>query len=77
MPKSPPPARHVVRHEDAWAVRIAGASRVSSTHGTQEQAIERARIQAAAEGGQILVHGRDGKIREERTYRTDPFPPPG
>jgi len=77
MPKSTPPARHVVHHDDTWAVRVAGSSRVSSTHNTQQQAIERARIQATAEGGQILVHGRDGKIREERTYRPDPYPPAG
>ena len=77
MPKSTPPARHIVRHDNAWAVRVAGSSRVSSTHDTQRQAIERARVQAIAERGQVLVHGRDGKIREERTYRTDPYPPAG
>jgi hypothetical protein len=77
MPKSPPPARHVVKHDDSWAVRVAGSSRVSSTHDTQQQAIDRARAQAIAEKGQVLIHDREGKIRDERTYRSDPFPPRG
>ena len=78
MPKpTPPPARHVVKHDDSWAVRVAGSNRVSSTHDTQQQAITRAREQAIAEQGQVLIHRPDGKIREERTYRDDPCPPRG
>lgn len=26
---------------------------------------------------QIFIHGRDGRIQDERTYQDDPFPPPG
>lgn len=30
------------------------------------------------EGGEVIIHGRDGTIRERNTInRHDPFPPPG
>jgi uncharacterized protein YdaT len=74
---SNPSPRHVVHHNEEWAVRVAGSNRVSSTHSTQQEAIARAREQAIAERGQVLIHGRNGQIREERTYRADPFPPRG
>ena len=28
-------------------------------------------------GGEVFIHGRDGKIRERNTYGHDPFPPQG
>lgn len=69
--------RHVVRHGTGWGVRAPGASRVGSTHGTQAAA-ERAAKAAArkAGGGEVVIHGRNGRIRDSDTVgRRDPFPP--
>ena len=69
--------QHVVPHKDAWAVRGEGNSRVTSTHGTQQDAISAARDIAINQGSEMLVHGRNGQIRGRNTYGKDPFPPKG
>ena len=50
---------------------------ILSTHSTQEQAIKHAKRNALLTGGEVVVHGRDGKIREKNSYGNDPFPPMG
>ena len=50
---------------------------VLSTHNTQEQAIEYAKYNAQLTRGEVVVHGKDGKIREKNSYGNDPFPPLG
>jgi hypothetical protein len=56
--------QHVVPHESGWAVLGEGNSRVTSTHHTQREAIDAGRIVARKQHGELLIHGRDGKIRE-------------
>jgi hypothetical protein len=70
---------HVTKRPDgSWGVRAAGSKRASSTHRTQaaaqKAATKLAKVQAK---GQVVVHGRDGKIRTEHTYGSDPNPPQG
>jgi hypothetical protein len=74
MPKK---NQHVVPHNGDWAVRGAGNSRATSVHQTQEQAIARAQEIARNQQSELLVHGRNGRIRERDSYGNDPFPPPG
>lgn len=69
--------QHVVPHEDGWAVRGAGNSRATSVHDTQRDAIDAARGIAQNQGSELLIHGRDGRIRERDSYGGDPFPPKG
>lgn len=69
--------QHVVPHEENWAVRGAGNSRVTSVHETQEQAITRAQEIARNQQSEMFVHGRNGRIRERNTYGNDPFLPRG
>lgn len=66
---------HVVKHDDGWATRREGASRAGSVHDTQKQAIEKAKGTAKREGLEVVIHGRDGKIRDSDSYGNDPFPP--
>ena len=58
-----------------WKVTQEG--RTLSTHATQEQAIEYARSYAQFTKGEVVIHGRNGKIREKNSYGNDPFPPIG
>ena len=67
--------QHVVPHEDRWAVRGAGNSRVSSVHRTQETAINAARRTARREETEVVIHGTNGKIRDKDSYGNDPCPP--
>ncbi len=70
--------RHVAPHPEGWQVTKPGASRPSAVTDTQQQAIDRARdIVRNDGGGEVVIHGRDGRIRDSDTVPpgNDPFPP--
>jgi Uncharacterized protein conserved in bacteria (DUF2188). len=64
--------QHVVPHAGRWAVRGEGNKRVTSTHDTQAEAIERARRIATRERSEVVIHRPDGRIREKDSYGSDP-----
>ncbi len=53
---------HVVQKGDQWATKKTHAERAGSLHDLQSEAIERAKELAGR--GEVIVHGRDGKIRK-------------
>lgn len=70
--------RHVVSSGSSWAVKAPNASRASSTHSTQAEAIAAARqVVRNTGGGELVIHGKDGRIRDSDTVSPgrDPFPP--
>jgi hypothetical protein len=69
--------QHVVPHGRGWAVQGAGNSRATSVHSTQSHAISEARGIARNQGSEMLVHGRDGRIRERDSHGRDSSPPRG
>ena len=74
MPKK---NQHVVPHEGGWAVKGAGNNKATSVHSTQAAAIKSATGIAKNQGSEMLIHGRNGQIRERNTYGKDPYPPKG
>jgi len=50
---------------------------VSSTHRTQAAAIDAGRSTATREHSELVVHGRDGRIREKDSHDNDKYPPKG
>ncbi len=68
---------HVVPRGEGWSVRAAGATRASNTFSTQGEAVAHARAKAVENRTELYVHGRDGRIRERRSYGNDPYPPKG
>lgn len=67
---------HVVPHpEGGWATRREGNSRVSERHTTQKDAIDTGRARAKDDGVELVIHGRDGKIRDKDSFGNDPCPP--
>jgi uncharacterized protein YdaT len=58
--------QHVVPNKGSWSVKRAGASRASSTHATQAEAIQAATKIAKNQRTDVFVHGRDGRIRERK-----------
>jgi hypothetical protein len=69
--------QHVVPHAGGWAVRGAGNERATSVHPTQSAAIGAARDIAINQQSELLIHGRNGQIRERNSFGGDPFPPRG
>ncbi|WP_153130480.1 DUF2188 domain-containing protein [Dechloromonas hortensis] len=69
--------QHVVPRNDGWAVKGAGAERATVIVDTQQEAIDRARNIARNQGTELLIHGRDGRIRERDSHGKDEFPPKG
>ena len=69
--------QHVVPHDGDWAVRGEGNERVTSVYDTQKEAIDAAREIARNQQSELLIHGRDGRIRARDSHGNDPFPPPG
>jgi len=70
--------RHVVRDGGGWAVKKPGTGSAESRHRTQAAAERQAKQQVRREGGgEVRIHGRDGKIRDSDTVAPgrDPFPP--
>lgn len=69
--------QHVVPHPEGWAVKSEGASRASSVHRTQKEAIERGRDVARNQSSELFIHGKDGRIRERDSHGNDSHPPQG
>ena len=61
---------HVSKDGGGWKVTQAG-SRLSS-HRTQANAIKSARIEARQDAVDLVIHGRDGRIRSQASYGRDP-----
>lgn len=62
---------HVVPHATGgWEVVISGREE-SSVHATQREAHDRAREIASQGGGEVVIHARDGRIRDSQTVARD------
>ncbi len=69
--------QHVVRRDNGWGVRGEGNSRDTVIKPTQREAIEAATEIARNQSSEVLIHSRDGRIRERNSYGNDPHPPRG
>lgn len=58
-------------------MRAAGSPKATKVFSTQKEAVAAARRIARGQGSELLIHGRDGRIREKNTYGRDPHPPKG
>jgi hypothetical protein len=55
---------HVLPSERGWRVEVDAEERARSVHSTQAEAISAARELARSSGRELLIHGRDGEIRD-------------
>ncbi len=67
----------VVRRDNEWAVLGEGNSRDTSHHKTQSEAIDAAKNIAQNQKSELIIQGKDGKIREKSSYGNDESPPKG
>ena len=73
-----PKNQHVVPDGiGGWNVKGAGNSKATANFNTQAEAINRATQIAQNQNSELLIHGRNGQIRERNSYGNDPFPPKG
>ena len=70
--------QHVTPHKNGgWQVKGAGNKRATRITNTQEKAIKIAKQIAQNQHSEVVIHRRDGKIRDKNSYGNDPFPPRG
>ena len=69
------PDVHAVPNGYQWACEIDG--NIRSTHETQEEAIKEGRGLAEDQNSELVIHGRDGNIREKDSHGNDPPDIPG
>ena len=70
--------QHVTPHKyGGWQVKGAGNTRATARTETQGQAIKIARDIAINKRSEVVIHGRNGQIREKNSYGKDPCPPKG
>jgi len=68
---------HVVPNKDGdgWSTKREGSDRASRNTDTKKEAEESAKKTARREGGEVIIHGKDGKIQDSDSYGNDPNPP--
>lgn len=73
---SKPQDRNVFQRPDGqWANQRQDASRPSDLHNTQAEAIDAAKDMLSNQGGgEVSIHGVDGKIRAKDTVKPGPDP---
>ncbi|MBL7773414.1 MAG: DUF2188 domain-containing protein [Chitinophagaceae bacterium] len=68
--------QHVTPHPNGgWQVKGAGNEKATVIVPTQKEAIARATEIAKNQEVEVVIHGRDGKIRDSDSYGNDPNPP--
>jgi uncharacterized protein YdaT len=67
--------QHVVPLGNGWAVKREGSKRFTVITERQKDAITVAREIARNNKSEIVIHGRDGKIRDKDSYENDTHPP--
>jgi len=68
--------QHVVPTKDnKWGVKGEGNQRLTKKTDTQQGAINAAGEIAKKQGSEVVIHRRDGTIRDKDSYGNDPHPP--
>lgn len=70
--------QHVTPHPNGgWQVKGEGNYRATVRTSTQSQATNIAKGIAKNQQSELIIHSRDGQIRQKDSYGNDPFPPRG
>jgi len=60
--------QHVVPHEEGWAIKGEGNTRYTEIFNYQDDAIDRAKEIAKNYGTDVIIHRKDGTIRDRINY---------
>lgn len=67
--------QHVVPLGNGWAVKGEGSKKFTVITETQKDAITVAREIAKNNKSELVIHGKDGKIRDKDSFGNDSNPP--
>ena len=67
--------QHVVPNGKKWSIKGAGNSRKTGSFDTQKEAIDKAREIAINQKSEVVIHRKNGKIRDKDSYGNDKNPP--
>jgi hypothetical protein len=69
-------SHHVVSNpKGGWGVKREGSDRALKTFDNQQEAVNYARHVTTEKGGEVVIHSRNGRIRDKETHRPGPLPP--
>jgi hypothetical protein len=66
---------HITPNKGNWQVKISGNEKASNVTSTQKDAIDIGRQRAKDMKTELVIHGRDGQIKDKDSYGNDPCPP--
>lgn len=70
--------QHVTPHPNGgWQVKGAGNERATARTSTQAEAIRIAREISRNQESELVIHGKNGQIRDKDSHGHDPCPPKG
>lgn len=70
--------QHVTPNKNGgWNVKGAGNSKATANVSSQKEAIKIATEIAKNQKSEVVIHNREGRIREKNSYGNDPFLPRG
>ncbi|SER34545.1 Uncharacterized protein YdaT [Gracilibacillus ureilyticus] len=55
---------HVIPHEDGWAVKAEDAKKASNVYDNKQDAIDRAKEIAKNKQTQVIIHNKDGSVKD-------------
>lgn len=67
--------QHVTPKGTDWQVKGAGNSKATVIVPTQKEAISIAKGIAGNQKSEVVIHGKNGQIRDKDSYGNDPVPP--
>lgn len=67
--------QHVTPKGNKWQVIGAGNIKATKLFDTQKEAIDYAKGIAKNQHSEVVIHGKNGRIRDKDSYGNDPNPP--
>ncbi|MCF8350513.1 MAG: DUF2188 domain-containing protein [Bacteroidales bacterium] len=64
--------QHIIKHPDGWAVKGAGNRKATKVAQTRKEMISKGRKIAKYQKSEVIIHGKNGQIREKDSYGNDP-----
>ncbi len=69
-------SQHVVPNSSGgWSVKKSGSSKATQSFETQKEAISFGRQISKNQNAELIIHRKDGTIRDSNSYGNDPCPP--
>lgn len=67
---------HVIpKSNGEWSVKRTGAERATGNYASKKTAVTNAKKLVLKSGGELIIHEKDGRIKERDSYGNDPKPP--